>query len=169
MRRYLTYKIQPPPKQYTRSHLASYQSVLQTAALPILKPHALSQTPRSPAVKYPLGLLIGSAVHLPCETHNLEAPRPSHTLASAPFVYAIPSPPPEQSPVRPASHRRLTATAPQHRAAPSSPPSDCSCAAIRTTSPAAFACRTLVARPGRRPHACQLGSLIPGEARMPFW
>lgn len=107
-----------------------------------LKLDALSQTPRSPAVKYPLGQLIGSAVHLPCETHNLEAPRRSHTHASASSVHALRPPTPEQLPARPVS-RRLTAAAatPQHRAATfSSPPSDCcSCAAIRTTSPAAFA------------------------------
>ena len=107
-----------------------------------LKLDALSQTPRSPAVKYPLGQLIGSAVHLPCETHILEAPRRSHTHASASSVHALRPPKPEQSPARPVS-RRLTAAAatPQHRAATSSsPPSDCcSCAAIRTTSPAAFA------------------------------
>ena len=105
-----------------------------------LKLDALSQTPRSPAVKYPLGQLIGSAVHLPCETHNLEAPRRSHTHASASFVDALRPPPPEQSPVRPVSRRLTAAAAPLHRAATSSsPPSDCSCAAIRTTSPAAFA------------------------------
>ena len=108
----------------------------------------LSQTPRSPAVKYPLGQLIGSAVHLPCETHNLEAPRRSHTHASASSVHALRPLPSEQSPVRPVSRRLTVAAAaaavaapPLHRAATSSsPPSDCcSCAAIRTTSPAAFA------------------------------
>jgi hypothetical protein len=118
-----------------------------------------------PGVKCPLGELIGSAVHLPCKTHNLEAPTPSHThpLPHSLCHLRLPSRPHLQTPACCTSRRLSTTTAtPQHRAA-----------TLITTQRLLLRwhshcfsrrfSRTLVARPST---ARLPSGLHPGEARM---